>query len=225
MGTRIGHRTGLAWASAATLLALTACGAPAQPPPQTGGASLSTDILPYDDIEFRTDRPSLLEPGKECEHLDEATREKIGLTSEGEPSQQDTEYGSNGGCSIKMRNGRITVYGAQAPFDDYWMGAARGVAGSPLAKPGLDTFERKILKGRYHAVEYATNSGDPNGMCVSAVDTGSPNPLVIEATPDHDSINTAVPYDELKNRYCPVATLTAEETLRVLDPRGGSRAQ
>jgi hypothetical protein len=217
----------LASTSIAAVVAVGAC-TPAQPPPQPGGAKLSSDIVPYDRPQFLTNRAPVLPPGKECDKLPEVLQ-KLHLTTE-KPLQLTD------GCQLTFQDAEITVSSSSASFESYWAGTIPERApGAPtaMANGQVSSLQRGVLLGKYYDVLFTTDVNMPNGsaVCHLAVDTGSKQPLVVSAdmrslfNPDPAATMTRrIPMAEVTAKYCPLSTGFAEKILPILDPQGGSRA-
>ncbi|WP_137813292.1 hypothetical protein [Gandjariella thermophila] len=201
------------------LTALGACGVPAQPDPPPGrAATLSPDVIPYDQVEFRTNRRPVIRPGQECLDIDAQLAARLGLSGDDayrRPSQQ-----VNGGCSFPDED-QTVVAGATQPFGEFWRANVKdqGVPGSMYT--GLASFQRKILDGRYYAVEYVGGDyPEPYAdQCALVVDVGSVNPLVVQIGPYRGTNDL----DAVRRTRCARAEQLALQVLAARDPGGGSR--
>jgi len=232
VGTRFGRRITLASSTIAAVFALGAC-TPAQPPPQPGGAQLSTDIIPYDRPEFLTNRAPLLTPGKECDKMPEVLQ-ALHVTAE-KPQQLDGQFG-HAGCKMIFQDAEITVAASPVKFGNYWAGTIPDQApGSPtfMANGQVSSLQRGVLLGKYYDVLFATDVNMPNGsaVCHMAVDTGSRQSLLVstdlQSPANQDAatlLSRKIPMSDVVSQYCPLSMRFAEKMLPVLDPHGGSRA-
>jgi hypothetical protein len=230
----IGLRTARAGTTVAAAVALTAC-APAQPPPQPGGAELSGDAISYDRPEFLTNRAPVLEAGKECDKMP-AVLQKLGAKPQTKPYQNDDIVTHvNYGCRIGFTDADLSVAISSVPFSSYWVGAVpKGQPGDAITRPdgAASSLSRQVMAGKYYAVEFATDDKTASPKCHAAVDTGAAQPLLVTAEPsdvapeDSDLAgDDKMPVSKIRAKLCPLATKFAARTLEVVDPQGGSRAQ
>lgn len=224
--------TGAVGAAAAAAV-LAACGAPAQPAPPPGqAATLSADVFAYDNVDFRTNRKPLLAPDNECATLTTDVLGRLGFQFTGtyKPLQGvSTTANTVPGCDIPVADTpTYKISAATAPFRDYWTSKVTGQEAPGSFYTGLLAEKRVIISGRYYAVDYLVgqlNTGANSysfASCVTTVDTGSANPLVVSYDVPQGGgpgANAA----SLFSRECPKAHQLAEKVLAELDKDGGSR--
>lgn len=223
----------------AALATLTACAAPPQPDPAAGhAATLATDVFAFDHPEFRTNRKDLLEPNDECRKISDAVISKIGVpppkyASESLRTQEDPSKSfTTPGCQLGMSSDDAYEVSASAqPFSAYWAAQVQGDHQPGTMKSGILSFKRAIIKDHYYAVTYLAgyrSKGADAGDCVTTVDTGSPNPLVVSRKammndgPQGDSGNE-IPLPDIVRQQCVLTRQAAEIILDDLDKNGGSR--
>lgn len=228
-GTRLTGAVGAAIA----LAVLTACGAPPQPTPPPGqAATLSADVFAYDHLDFRTNRKPLLAPDNECAALTPDVLGKLGFQFTGtyKPIQGlSTTANTVPGCDIPVADTpTYKISAATAPFQDYWTSRVTGQQAPGSFYTGLLAEKRVVISDRYYAVDYLVGqlSSGANSYsfadCVTTVDTGSANPLVVS----YDVPQGGGPGASAASLFrgeCPKTHQLAEKVLAELDKDGGSR--
>lgn len=235
---RIGIRLATLATAGAALTALTACGAPAQPEPPSGHpATLSADVFAYDNPEFLTNRKPLLTPTAECSQIPTDVLTEVGI----KPSNNSASHEqlTDGGCMVRNVDGRmnnnqlsITIGAATWDFDKFWRGDVKftgevTTGGGPPGNAGYTgatSLRRMIIDNRYYAVMYVSPEVFAWDGCVLAIDTGSPNPLLVASSTS--TMNSQPKPEDTKrilDNDCPRTQDIAQKLLARLDPDGGSR--
>lgn len=214
MGTHAVRLTALL----ATVVALTACTAPPEPPLASPGPKLDPEAIAYDDLDFNRSRPEVFD--NTCKTLPSDLQSLLGL-------RDKPKDGFGGGCvaredwgdlSIKLFSPGAARKSKAQYFVDVWNGD-RGAG---------RYFHRSILLDRYYATTVI--NGEANEYCTVTVDTGSERPFEVQASMDFDEsialkaqdVDQSI--DRALRDFCPKATEAAEKILPLIDENGGSRA-
>lgn len=194
------------------LAALTSCAAaPVQRIPAQGAAALDPETIPYDNIDFRTNRESPIKPG--CSGVSTRVLTTAGISDEPQPTYSDPP-----GCMIRDGSAQIAyrVLVPKASFDAYWNGRDRERLW------GYNYFHRGILEHNYYYVSHVSKAYS-NERCQLAVSTGSPRTLVIKADTLVDvADDEKFPLERARGQLCAEARKLATALLASADPHGGS---
>lgn len=235
---RIGIRLATLATAGAALATLTACAAPDQPDPQPGHpATLSSDVFAYDNPDFRTNRKDLLTRTAECGQLPKELQAQFGIKTS--TTYDSSQQLSDGGCMLHDANGSdgpnqlsITIGVGTWDFAKFWRGDVKftdtiTTGGGPPGNAGFSgpaTFQRLIIDNRYYAAMYVNPGAFGWDGCTLAVDTGSPDPLLVaSSTGKLDSPAKPQDVKRVLDNDCPRTQDIARKLLTTLDPDGGSR--
>ncbi len=211
---------------AGTMLAVCGCGTSSSSGPHA--ATLSPNSVGDTALRFLTNREPVLPPGGECAaftpRLDKIAGVPQGIRA--------TTMVPGHGCWVSgAHENVISVMTTATPFGKFWRrdypdDDGSGITATMVDKDYAQLFERFLIDGRYYAVRAGSqwaaglDSGAAKTACMLVVDTGSPQPLLVNLT---QQVTRSDPAVRTASQQCADAETVARTILDEHDPGGGSR--
>ncbi|MEU6559801.1 hypothetical protein [Nocardia nova] len=190
-------------------------------------ATLSQDAVRDTDLRFLTNRAPVLAPGAECIAFTPRVHTIAGVPQDVRATPMVPGHGCWAGGTLGTV---VSVMTTATPFGSFWRrdypnDDGSGITATMVDKDAAQLFERLLIDNRYYAVSAASrwtaglDSGTTKTACMLVIDTGAPQPLLINLTqqvPHTDSTARTV------TQQCATAVSVATSVLGEQDPGGGS---
>ncbi|WP_194289928.1 hypothetical protein [Nocardia macrotermitis] len=209
-----------------TLLTIGGCGSSTPSGPHA--ATLAPNSVHDTTVQFRTDREPVFAPGSECA----AFTAKLNAIIEAPQGIQASTMVPGHGCWVGGAQSTVVgVMTTATPFGKFWRREypdddGSGVTATMVDKDYAQLFERFLIDDRYYAVRVGSqwaaglDSGVTKTACMLVVDTGAPEPLLVNLT---QQVGKSDPAIRTVAQQCDAARTVARTILDEHDPGGGSR--
>ncbi|AHH18665.1 hypothetical protein NONO_c38810 [Nocardia nova SH22a] len=209
----------------AALAAVTGCAAHNTNGPHA--ATLSQDAVRDTYLRFLTNRAPVLAPGSECTAFTPRVHTIAGVPQD----VRATPMVPGHGCWAGGTHGTVvSVMTTATPFGSFWRrdypnDDGSGITATMVDKDAAQLFERFLIDNRYYAVGAASrwtaglDSGTTKTVCMLVIDTGAPQPLLINLT---QQVPHTDPTARTVTQQCATAVSVATAILGEQDPGGGS---
>ncbi|WP_067893359.1 hypothetical protein [Nocardia vaccinii] len=206
--------------------ALGGCGSSS--PAGERAATLAPNAVRDNALQFSTNRDPVFAPGAECA----AFTPQLYRIAEVPQGIRATTMVPGHGCWVGGAHGDVvSVMTTATPFGRFWRRSypdddGSGITATMVDKDYAQLFERFLIDSRYYAVRVGAqqaaglDSGTTKTACMLVVDTGSPQPLLINLT---QQVTRSDPAVLTVSRQCGAAATIARAILDEHDPGGGSR--
>jgi hypothetical protein len=204
------------------------CGCSGGTPASPHAATLAPNSVGDTTLHFDTNRKPVFAPGQECAAFTPELYRTAGVPQ----GIRATAMVPGHGCWAEgAHDNVISVMTTATPFGKFWRrnypdDDGSGITATMVDKDSAQLFERFLIDNRYYAVRVGSqwaaglDSGVTKTACMLVVDTGSAQPLLINAT---QQITTSDPAVETTAQQCTTAATIAQTVLNEHDPGGGSR--
>ncbi|MBY8860225.1 hypothetical protein K7711_27395 [Nocardia sp. CA2R105] len=209
-----------------TVLAVGGCGSSSPTGPRT--ETLTPNSLQDTALQFRTNRAPVFAAGAECA----AFTPRLYEIADVPQGIRATTMVPGHGCWAEGAQGNVvSVMTTATPFGKFWRrdypdDDGSGITATMVDKDYAQSFDRFLIDGRYYAVRVGSrwvaglDSGTTKTACMLVVDTGSPQPLLVNLT---QQVSKSDPAVRTVPRQCTAAETVARTILDEHDPGGGSR--
>ncbi len=207
-------------------LTLSGCGSSAPAGPRV--ATLAPNSVQDTTLQFSTNRKPVFAPGAECA----AFTPQVYRIAEVPQGIRATTMVPGHGCWVGGAHGNVvSVMTTATSFGEFWRrnypdDDGSGITATMVDKDHAPLFERFLIEDRYYAVRAGSrqaaglDSGATKTACMLVVDTGSPQPLLVDLTQQVTGSDPAV---RTATEQCAAAATIARTILDEHDPGGGSR--
>ena len=179
-------------------------------------------------LQFRTNRAPVFAAGAECA----AFTPQLYTIADVPQGIRATTMVPGNGCWVGGAQGNVvSVMTTATPFGKFWRrdypdDDGSGITATMVDKDYAQSFDRFLIDGRYYAVRVGSrwaaglDSGTTKTACMLVVDTGSPQPLLVNLT---QQVTESDPTARTVSQQCTAAETVARTILDEHDPGGGSR--